>query len=113
VGSLVTAAFMSSSPVVLAYVLTGGSLTGAAIGIYELSTLQNRPRIPESLILKKTLLEKGTGRLSYLSTDDPNLLIDWKLYQSGTWVRNKGNQFLYIEKVVEFLPAQSIEKSQK
>jgi len=104
-GGITTAALVGSSPFSLPYILAGGSIVGMTVGLHELSRLQSTPRIPEDLILKKNLLEKGQGKLSYLSLDDSNSLIDWKLYQSGTWIRNRGDQFLYVDKVIEFQPS--------
>jgi hypothetical protein len=113
VGSASAFALVGSGPLSLAYVVMGGTLTGSIIGVYELVEMNNQPRIPKNLFTQKKLIEQGTGRLKYLTDQDPNLLINWKLYQSGVWVKNSGDQFLFIDKVVEFEPVDKFESLQK
>jgi len=110
VASVSTLAFIGSTPLSLVYVVLGGTLTGSLIGVYELVEMNEQPRVPKNLLTKKSLLDKGTGRLKYLTDQDPNLLINWRLYQSGVWVKNSGDQFFFIDKVVEFEPADNVEK---
>ena len=104
-GALAGAALYATQPFL--GLLTGAGLGGSVVSIHELSNcnLQAQPHSGLVAEVKKGVrLDHGVGQVNIPDGPNSGKKLRWSLYQSGFWIKNKGNQFLFVDKVMEFEP---------
>lgn|GEM_PF-3676301 len=104
-GGLAGAALISAQPFL--GLLAGAGLGGSVVSVHELSSqaeLGSRNSQVIEEVKKGARLDQGVGQVNIPGGPSSGKKVRWSLYQSGFWIKNKGNQFLFVDKVMEFEP---------